>query len=98
MYQSRSNKPVLTDLHQRLYSILPEYDPISTWNSTKSGTFKAVDTDGNVFLVDFEITEDGFRRSKRFFCDYAALVATSTLRTEPKRCGASENWVLTLLG
>jgi hypothetical protein len=97
MYNQRT-KPIITDLQQRLYSILPEYAPISTHKGDDVGTYKAVDSDGNVFLVDFECGENGLRRQKRFFCDYAALMANSSLRTEPKRCDASENWVLTLLG
>lgn len=97
MYKT-NNKPILNDLHQRLYSILPEYLPISAHGGTETGTFKAVDYDGNVFLVDYEEGESGLRRNKRFFCDYATLVSSSSLKTEPKRCAASENWVLTLLG
>lgn len=95
---NKANKPIVTDLHQRLYTILPEYRPISTQKGDETGTFKAVDHDGNVFLVDYEEGESGLRRNKRFFCDYAALVSSSSLKTEPKRCAASENWVLTLLG
>lgn len=92
------HKPIITDLHQRLYSILPEYAPISTHTGNSVGTYKAVDADGNVFLVDYEATTDGLRRNKRFFCDYGQLVANSSLRTEPKRCSPDENWTLTLLG
>ena len=92
------HKPIITDLHQRLYSILPEYAPISTHEGDRTGTFKAVDADGNVFLVDYEAGENGLRRNKRFFCDYGQLVANSSLKTEPKRSAPSENWTLTLLG
>jgi hypothetical protein len=92
------HKPIITDLHQRLYSILPEYAPISTHTGNSVGTYKAVDADGNVFLVDYETTTDGLRRNKRFFCDYSQLVANSSLRTEAKRCSPDENWTLTLLG
>lgn len=89
---------ILSDLHQRLYSILPEYAPISTHTGDTVGTYKSVDADGNVFLVDYEAADNGLKRNKRFFCDYAGLVANSSLKSEPKRCGAGENWVLTLLG
>lgn len=91
-------KPIITDLHQRLYSILPEYAPISKHEGDRTGTFKAVDADGNVFLIDFEMGEKGLRRNKRFFCDYGQLMANSSLKSEPKRCAPSENWTLTLLG
>ena len=97
MYNNK-HKPIITDLHQRLYSILPEYAPISTHESDRTGTFKAIDADGNVFLVDFEIGENGLRRNKRFFCDYGQLVTNSSLKSEPKRSAPSENWTLTLLG
>lgn len=92
------HKPIITDLHQRLYSILPEYAPISTHEGDAVGTYKAVDADGNVFLVSFEAAENGLRRHKQFFCDYGQLIANSSLRSEPKRCGAGDNWTLTLLG
>jgi hypothetical protein len=92
------HKPIITDLHQRLYSILPEYAPISTHEGNRTGTYKAVDSDGHVFLVDYEAGENGLRRNKRFFCDYGQLVANSSLKSEPKRCAPSENWTLTLLG
>jgi hypothetical protein len=91
-------RPAITDLQQRLYSILPEYRPISEQKGDEEGTFKAVDFDGNVFLVDFENGDRGPRRCKRFFCDYAGLIANSSLKTEPRQCAADENWVLTLLG
>lgn len=94
----KQHKPIITDLHQRLYSILPEYAPISAHEGDRTGTFKAVDADGNVFLVDYEAGENGLRRNKRFFCDYGQLVANSSLKSEPKRCAPSENWTLTLLG
>ena len=94
----KQHKPIITDLHQRLYSILPEYAPISTHEGDRTGTFKAIDADGNVFLVDFEIGENGLRRNKRFFCDYGQLVTNSSLKSEPKRSAPSENWTLTLLG
>jgi hypothetical protein len=94
----KQHKPIITDLHQRLYSILPEYAAISTHEGDRTGTFKAVDADGNVFLVDYEAGENGLRRNKRFFCDYGQLVANSSLKSEPKRCAPSENWTLTLLG
>jgi len=97
MYNQR-NKPAITDLQQRLYSVLPQYAPISTHKGDNEGTYKAIDSDGNVFLVDFSMGENGLRRNKRFFCDYAALLASSSLRSEPKRCDAAENWTLTLLG
>lgn len=95
---NKSNKPILTDLHQRLYSMLTEYPPISTWEGGKEGTYKAVDHDGNVFLVDFSVSDGVLKREKRFFCDYAGLLASSTLKTEPKRASAGENWTITLLG
>lgn len=91
-------KPIISDLHQRLYSILPEYAPISQHSGDQTGTFKSVDYDGNVFLVDYEATNDGIRRNKRFFCDYGQLLASSSLKSEPKRCEPHENWTLTLLG
>lgn len=97
MYR-QTNKPTIPDLQQRLYSILPEYAAISTQRGDDEGTYKAVDSDGNVYLVDFANGENGPIRRKRFFCDYAALLAASSLKSEPKRCDASENWVLTLLG
>ena len=97
MYNNRQRPPI-TDLQQRLYSILPEYKPIHQHKGDDTGTYKAVDFDGNVFLVDFEQGENGLRRHKRFFCDYASLVTSSSLKTEPKQCAPDENWVLTLLG
>jgi hypothetical protein len=96
MYQKQ--KPILNDLHQRLYSILPESKPISTWEGGREGTYKAVDADGNVFLVDFSYFQGVLRHEKRFFCDYAGLLSSSTLKTEPKRASAGENWTVTLLG
>lgn len=94
----KNQKPILNDLHQRLYSILPEYAPVSTWEWGKEGTYKAVDYDGNVFLVDYSYSDGLLRHEKRFFCDYAGLLSSSTLKTEPKRASPGENWTITLLG
>lgn len=91
------NKLVLSDLHQRLYQILPEYKPISSWTG-ESGTFKAVDAEGTVYLVDISRSEAGLRHEKRFFCDYQQLVTNSMSRAEAKRTSPEENWNLTLFG
>jgi hypothetical protein len=95
--QRQPYKVNLSDLHARLYQILPEYPPVSAWTG-ENGTYKAVDAEGNVFLVDFERGEAGLRHEKRFFCDYQGLLAGSMIKTEPKRCDAGDNWGLTLLG
>ncbi len=93
----KHQQKILPDLHQRLYQILPEYKPISSWMG-ESGTFKGVDAEGNVFIVEFNRSEAGLRHEKRFFCDYQALVVNSQSRNEPKRPDSGENWNLTLLG
>jgi hypothetical protein len=65
------------DLYKRLHAILPEYRPISEFNG-KSGSYKAVDADGRVFLVTWTCDEDQVpRRSERFLMDYAKLVSQS---------------------
>ena len=46
-----------TDLHRRLATVLMEYPLISTFNG-KSGTYKAVDGEGNVYLVTWACEED----------------------------------------
>jgi hypothetical protein len=93
----KHQQKILTDLHQRLYQILPEYKAISSWMG-ESGTFKAVDAEGNVFIVEFSRSEVGLRQEKRFFCDYQSLVVNSHTRNEAKRPEAGDNWNLTLLG
>jgi len=64
----------------------------------ENGTYKAVDAEGNVYIVNISRTEAGLRHEKRFFCDYQQLVTNSISRAEAKRTNPEDNWDLTLFG
>jgi hypothetical protein len=67
-------KPALQELHNRLYQILPEYKPISQLKHGQVGTWKAITSDGDVFLVTWsEGANEVMRQEKAFFCDYDGL-------------------------
>lgn len=67
----------LTDLHKRLHAVLPEYPPISTF-AGKSGTFKAINADGNVFLVTWTYRDgEPPLRKEEFAMDYFTLCRKS---------------------
>lgn len=66
-----------SDLHKRLACILPQYPLISTFTG-RSGVYKAVNADGNVFLVTWTIEEgQDAKRTERFYMDYNKLVRES---------------------
>jgi len=67
----------LSDLHKRLKAIMPEYKPISEFNG-QSGTYKAINGDGNVFLVTWTVEEGkDSHRSESFVMDYNLLMRKS---------------------
>lgn len=65
------------DLHKRLAVVLPEYPLISTFNG-KSGTYKAIDLEGKVYLVTWTFDEfDKAHRSEKLVMSYEKLLAES---------------------
>jgi len=87
-----NNKPVLTDLYARLRQVLPQYKPISEMKLGETGTWKAVDSDGNVYLVSWGVTCDKTptRKSELVF-DYQTLLRQSG---QSKSYGPEDNWIL----
>lgn len=83
----------LTDLHKRLYAIMPELQPISTHKTGDSGTYKAIDHEGNVYEVDIWYTENTMHRRERLVMNYAVLAAQSNDAVE-KRLKPHEGWNL----
>lgn len=82
----------LTDLQKRLRSVLPEYKPISEFNG-ESGTYKAVNNDGNVFLVTWTCEEGKTPvRSESMIMDFNGLMNKSE---GYKRPAPDEAWNLT---
>jgi hypothetical protein len=83
----------LSDLHKRLKAIMPEYKPISEY-SGKTGTYKAINGDGNVFLITW--THDEGKpphRSESFLMDYNTLLRKSD--DKMARYQPEEGWDLT---
>lgn len=67
----------ISDLAKRLRSILPEYRPISEF-AGRSGTYKAVDADGNVYLVTWTIHEDKIpHRAEQMIMDAQKFMTAS---------------------
>lgn len=67
----------LTDLHKRLHAVLPQYQPISTFKGD-SGTYKAINAEGNVYLVTWEKRDnEPPKRREEFVMDYFTLCRKS---------------------
>lgn len=84
----------LTDLHKRLYAILPQMPPISSHQCGQDGVYKAIDAEGNVFEVHISYVDGVMRRSERKIMDYALLSAQSSHAVEPPRLKPHEGWHL----
>lgn len=75
----------LTELHKRLYAVLPQYQPISAY-SGRSGTFKAINHEGNVYLVTWQHFEDKPPvRKEEFAMDYFTLCRKSDEKVSTMR-------------
>lgn len=82
----------MTDLQKRLKGVLPEYKPISEFVG-QSGTYKAVNSEGNVYLVTWVIKEgETPRRTENMVLDYNGLMSGSEAY---KRPSSDEGWNLT---
>lgn len=95
MYDKKQNntfgKPQLTELHQRLRQVLSEYKPISEMQD-KSGTYKAITQDGDVYLVTWTFEENKLpHRSSEFVMDYQTLKRTSMDAKQPR---PDQGWVI----
>jgi len=82
----------LTDLHKRLYAIMPELQPISLHRYGQDGVFKAIDAEGSVYEVHISYVDGMMRRSERKVMDYALLAAQSSHAMEPSRLKPHEGW------
>ncbi len=83
----------LTDLHKRLYAIMPELPPISTHKTGTHGTYKAIDHEGNVYEVEIWYVDSTMHRRERLVMNYALLAAQSHDAVEP-RLKPHEGWNL----
>lgn len=71
--------PELTELHTRLYQVLPEHPPISS-RMDQEGVYKAIDATGNVYLVSFTTGLTGATAvQKHRVMDYDALLRASSI-------------------
>lgn len=84
----------LTDLHKRLYAILPEIPPISSHQYGQDGVFKAIDAEGSVYEIHICYVNGVMRRRERKLMDYALLAAQSSHAVEPPRLKPHEGWNL----
>lgn len=88
----QQHKPAISDLHQRLYQVLPEYKPISQMKLGEIGTWKAINADGDVYLVTWErLPSQVMRRTQTFAMDYQTLVRKST---DTRALKPDEGWDL----
>jgi hypothetical protein len=81
----------LPDLYHKLKQVLPEYPLISTYQTGINGTYKAIDGEGNVWLVAWDFNPDVPVKSQQFVMDYHAL---SRVAVEQNRLAPTEGWVI----
>lgn len=82
MYKNQGTN--FAELHKRLYSVLPEYKPISQLDGP--GTYKSIDAAGVVSLVTISVDDEGkqSRSTKRALsADEVEQRAESTRRHAP---------------
>lgn len=68
----------LTELHTRLAQILPDYKLISARES-EPGTYKAITTEGTVYLVTWRQVGKKWQVKKVKHLDYDALLRASSI-------------------
>lgn len=86
------NRLSLGDLHKRLYSVMPELQPISTHKWGECGTWKAIDGEGTVYEVEINYVDDIMHRRERKVMDYAVLRSQSVDALETGRFKPHEGW------
>jgi hypothetical protein len=88
-WQKTTNYP---DLHKKLYAVLKNTDPISKRIEDIEGVWKAIDGEGNVYLVAWWKDEDGkWHRSQKLQLD-AKQVANQFAEEESGRPKPHEAW------
>ncbi len=85
------NKLNPTDLSHKLKQVLLEYPLISTFEYGVNGTYKAIDNEGNVYLVSWDFDPDTPIRSEQFVMNYQQL---SRQALERNQLAPHEGWVL----
>lgn len=84
-WQRQVNFP---DLHKKLYEVLTNTQPISKKDGDIEGVWKAIDSEGNVYLVAWWQDADGrWHRSQKL-----AMAAKQVSAYEPGRPKPDEGW------
>jgi hypothetical protein len=81
------------ELHRRLKNVLPEYRPISEWQAGQTGTYKATDNSGCIYLVTIEYVDATMRRTVKLVMS-AEDAARQTEEPGKRRPRPDEGWNL----
>jgi hypothetical protein len=89
----RTFQTSFVELHRRLKQVLPDHKPISEWQSGQSGTFKATDASGCVYLVTIAYEGATMRRTVELVLN-SEDAARQTEDPKKRRPRPDEGWNL----